>query len=312
MSSSKPTAASDQVIIDKPEDFDFFWKDTLAELNYYERQFEKTLSNSRGSVSHYTINFNSWKNTPILGYCLLWDDAQPRPLLIYTHGYNGQCNIEWQWAELGFNIFGFDTRGFGRSPVPIHKDGWILTGIESPVTSILRGAICDYVRATEIARCITQASILRTFYYGCSFGGAMALMAEALNQSADMLAAGAPTFGWMAGRRKLAKLGSGDEINRYIRVHPEQEDNIMNTLSYFDTANFAPLIKKPTLIGIGQKDMVVPAETVQAICKQLDCPHVIREFPYGHSSRPEEQLWQNFDKEWQQMARTGQLATTVI
>jgi cephalosporin-C deacetylase len=312
MSSSRPTVSPDHVIIDKPEDFDRFWKGTLAALDGFERAFVKTLQNSRGSINHYAIDFNAWGNTAIFGYCLHWNDAQARPLLIYTHGYNGQCNIEWQWAEQGLNVFGFDTRGFGRSTIPIHKDGWILTGIESPDTSILRGAICDYIRATEIARLIAQSSVLRTLYYGRSFGGAMALMAEGLNQAADLLAVGAPTFGWMAGRRILTKLGSGDEINRYIRKHPEQDGKIMNTLSYFDTVNFAPLINKPTLIGIGQKDIVVPAETVHAICKQLHCPHVIREFPYGHSSQPEEQLWQNFDKEWQQMALTGQLATTVL
>jgi len=312
MSSLGPPASPYQAIIERPEDFERFWKDTLAAFNNYEREFKKTLQNSHGGISHYTVDFNSWKDTHIRGYCLHWNDAQPRPLLIYTHGYKGTYNVEWPWAELGFNVFGFDTRGFGRSPVPIHEDGWILTGIESPVTSILRGAVCDYMRATEIAGLITQSSTLRTLYYGRSFGGAMALMAAALNQSADMLAAAVPTFGWMAGRRKLVKLGSGDEVNRYIRIHPEQEGNIMNTLSYFDTANFAPLINNPTLIGIGLKDIVVPAETVRAICDHLRCLHVIREFPYSHSSQPEERLWQIFDKEWQQMARTGRLPTTVI
>ena len=310
MSGPTSTTSTDQNNVTKPDDFDQFWKQTISALNNYAKEFDKTLQDKRGDISHYAIDFNSWESTNIHGYCLHWNDAQPRPLLIYTHGYYGQCNIEWQWADLGFNVFGFDTRGFGRSPIPIHKDGWILTGIESPATSILRGAICDYLRATEIARMIAQSSTLRTLYMGHSFGGAMALMAAALNQSADMVVAGVPSFGWMAGRRKLVKVGSGEEINRYIRAHPEQEDSIMHTLSYFDTANYAALIKQPTLIGIGKKDIVVPAETVRSICEQLRCPHVIREFPYSHSNQPEERLWQNFDKEWQQMALTGQLAKT--
>ncbi len=305
----KPTTpvSAEKAILDKPEDFDAFWNNTLSTLNNYTAEHEKTLQEKRGGIQNYTIDVNSWNNTGIRGYCLHWDDSQARPLLIFTHGYNGKCDVQWQWAEMGFNVFGFDTRGFGRSVIPIHKDGWILTGIESPENSILRGAICDYIRATEIAREITQACTSRTLYYGYSFGGAMALMAESLNQSADMVAVGVPSLGWMAGRRKLVKLGSGDEINRYIRQHKEQEENIMHTLSYFDTANFAPAIKKPTLIGIGLKDIVVPAETVQVICTHLHCPHMIRKFPYSHSNQPEEKLWQNFDKEWQEMALTGLL-----
>ena len=304
--SSNPTSSPDPTI-DRPQDFDQFWQETRFDLNNYPETFEQTLSDQQGRVSHYAIEFNSWQNTTIRGYLLKWQDSQPRPLIVYTHGYNGQCNTQWQWAHSGFNVFGFDTRGFGRSIAPVHHDGWILTNIESPLNSILRGAVCDYVRAGEIAKALTESSTNRTLFYGFSFGGAMALMAEALGQAADMVAAGVPTFGWMEGRRKLVKLGSGEEINHYIHTHPDREATIMRTLAYFDTVNFAPLIKKPTLIGIGKKDVIVPQKTVRAICSRLRCPFVIREFPYSHSNQPEEQLWQNFDRDWRQMALTGQL-----
>ena len=297
----------EKIAVDKPEDFDNFWRATLYDLNQNGSGYELTLQDRRTNIEHHSVEFDSWNNTKIFGYCLHWNDARTRPLLIYTHGYNGQCQTQWEWAEMGFNVVGFDTRGFGRSTTSTHPDGWRLTGIESPETSILRGAICDYVRATEIARQITQAKTSRTLYYGFSFGGAMALIAEALNQSADLVAAGVPSLGWMAGRRKLVKLGSGHEINRYIRKNPAQEQNIMRTLSYFDTANFATAIKKPTLIGIGLNDIVVPKKTVRAICQHLHCPHVIREFPFSHSNQPEEKLWQNFDDDWQQMGLTGHL-----
>lgn len=81
----------------------------------------------------------------------------------------------------------------------------------------------------------------------------------------------------------------------------------MRTLSFFDTANFAGLISKPVLIGMGRKDLVVPAQTVRAICSRLQGPHVVREFPYSHSSQPEESLWQNFEREWLQLALSGRL-----
>ena len=307
MSTPGNPISSHPPVIEKPDDFDRFWRQTCMELNRYADTFERTLVDQRDAIDYYTIEFNAWQNTALWSYLLQWQDKQPRPLVIYTHGYHGQCDIQWQWARLGFNVFGFDSRGFGRSKMPIHDDGWILTGIDSPSHSILRAAICDYVRACEIAGRLTHASTSRTLYYGYSFGGAMALMGAALDQSADVVAAGVPSFGWMAGRRKLVKLGSGAEINRYIRAHPSDENAIMHSLAYFDTANFAPLITTPTLIGIGKKDVVVPTETVRAICGQLSCPHVIREFPYSHSHQPEEQLWQRFDRDWQQMALTGQL-----
>jgi len=297
----------DQKTLVKPDDFAQFWRDTLEELKRYNSDYEASTVESRGGITHTAVDFNSWLDTGISGYFLHWDDEQPRPLVIYTHGYYGQCDIQWQWAEQGLNVFGFDTRGFGRSAFPSHADGWILTGIESPQTSIIRGAVCDYMRAADIARRMTRVASSRVLYYGYSFGGAMALVAEAVSQTADLVVAGVPSLGWMAGRRVLVQSGSGGEVNRCIDSHPEMETQIMRTLSYFDTANFADMIDKPVLIGIGCEDFVVPAQTVRAICARLHCPHVIREFPHSHSSEPDESLWQNFEQEWIQMALTGML-----
>jgi cephalosporin-C deacetylase len=296
-----------QLSIAKVADFEEFWQNTTGQLTHYPPTHATMRLDQQADIVHYDVTFNSWLDTAIKGYFLQWTGAKSRPLLVYTHGYNGNCEAQWEWAQKGFNVFGFDTRGFGRSIIPVHREGWILTGIESPELSILRGAICDFVRATEIARALAGESIERTLFYGFSFGGAMALMAEALTQAADLVAAGAPSFGWMAGRHKLAKMGSGHEIDRHILEHPELENRTMHTLSYFDTARFAPFIKKPCLIGIGQRDIVVPAETVRAICDNLQAPHVIREFPYSHTSQPEERLWQNFEREWIEMGLTGQL-----
>ena len=293
--------------LEKPKDFEAFWRNTHQQLKCYSSAHETRCMDQQGDIVNYAVTFNSWLDTTIKGYFLKWHGKKPRPLLIYTHGYNGNCNIQWLWARQGFNVFGFDTRGFGRSVIPIQKDGWILTGIESAETSILRGAVCDYIRAAEVARLLADGLTERTLFYGYSFGGAMALMAEAVCQCADVVAAGVPSFGWMAGRRKLVKMGSGQEVNHYIRAHPELQEQIMQTLSYFDCANFAPLIKKPCLIGLGQKDIVVPAETVRVICNNLQTPHVVREFPYSHSNRPEEQLWQNFEREWLALGLSGLL-----
>ena len=148
----------DPMTLDKPDDFAHFWRDTWEELKRYAADYETSMEDSRGGITHTVVDFNSWEDTGISGYLLHRDDEQPRPLVIYTHGYYGQCDIQWHWAEQGLNVFGFDTRGFGHSAFITHPDGWILTGIESPETSIIRGAVCDYMRAAEIARLMSAQS----------------------------------------------------------------------------------------------------------------------------------------------------------
>jgi len=290
-----------------PPDFEPFWHNTLEALALVPPRTEMQLQARRSGICHHSLSFDSFNHARIHGYLLKWDDTSSRPLVIYTHGYNGQCDVVWQWAEQGFNVLGIDTRGFGRSAIDISKYGWILTGIESATSSILRGAVCDYVRAAQLAPSLLNALPSRTIFYGYSFGGAMALMAEAVSPTADLVAAGVPSFGWMEGRRKLVKLGSGAQVNQYLKKYPEQDGLVMSTLSYFDTVNFAQLIRKPTLIGYGRKDVVVPAETVIAVSDALSCEHKLREFPYSHSEQPEEVLWGEFEHEWQQMLITGKL-----
>ncbi|MDJ0739897.1 MAG: acetylxylan esterase [Gammaproteobacteria bacterium] len=293
--------------IARPIDFDTFWRDTLRELARVPAAIGIDDGDSQASITQLVVEFNSLGGQRVHGYLLRWDDPVPRPLVVYTHGYNGRVDVLRPWAEAGFHVLGFDTRGFGRSPCATHPDGWILTGIGAPRSSILRGAVCDYVRAITVARALCAPRVSRTLAYGFSFAGAMAIMAEAVSGTADMVTAGVPSLGWMAGRRHLVRLGSGKEVNDYIAAHPQRESQVMHTLAYFDSANFAAAITKPTLIGVGRKDIVVPAETVQAISDRLQCEHRVMTFPYSHSDHPDERLWLQFEQAWQLMLTQGRL-----
>ncbi len=67
--------------------------------------------------------------------------------------------------------------------------------------------------------------------------GGLALMAEALWHTSDLLVLGVPTFGWAEGRYFLVKSGSGAEIAHYLEERPEATEDIMLVLRYFDAVN---------------------------------------------------------------------------
>lgn len=255
------------------------------------------------------LTYQSLDNASIRAYLLSphlsQDSNHGVPLIVYTHGYMSQVDVVWKWAKQGAAVLGMDIRGFGQSRDVVSQisgDGYVLTGIESPFTSILRGAVCDYIRGIETAHELLQGEQVRTILYGKSFGGALAAVGAALTRHADFLVAAVPTFSWMEGRRRLVTGGSGAEVNAYVDKRPEQERDIMQVLSYFDIMNFAPLIKCPALIGVGHQDPVVPEATVYAFFNHLSCKKQIRDFPVSHSSSPEEALWDNFETEWLQRA----------
>ena len=242
------------------------------------------------------------------GYALGWRDDRPRPVVIHAHGYGGRVAVQWLWARSGLNVVGFDVRGFGGSfqAVPdLSPWGYMLTGIGAPQQHVLRGAVCDYVRAHQVSVGLFGDRTKRTIFHGFSFAGALALMSEAVTQTASLLAMGVPTFGWHEGRLRLVENGSAVEVRRYLESRPSERKSVLKTLSYFDSMNFAPLIECPTLAGYGREDVVVPPETVLAILNHLRCRRETMSMPVSHTDGPEEALWDYFDAAWIELAQQG-------
>jgi cephalosporin-C deacetylase len=294
----------------RPKDFSAFWADTLRQLSREDRSVKIDDSERRSDgLTLQWLRYRSLGGAWIHAYFLSRGDRRAHPLVIHTHGYVGQCEVIWQWAERGLHVFGFDIRGLGRSRNVVSEHlpfGYVLSGIETPHDSVLRGAVCDYVRAQQVAVHCLDFPPQRTIFYGHSFGGALALMAAAVSRAPDLLVTGVPTLGWAEGRRRLVQNGSGMEINRYLERYPEQAGRVMEVLRYFDTMNFADLVSCPLLIGLGLRDATVPAATVYAIINHLSCPHEIREFPVSHSPEdPETALWSQFEREWIELAVRG-------
>ena len=292
----------------RPPDFEEFWRKTRAELSAVKPEVCRlpVPDKCRPFFEFSTLTFRSLGGIEITGYSIAGHEDEPRPLIVHSHGYGSRCDVQWKWAEQGFNVVGIDIRGFGRSAaaVPVlSRWGYVLTGIASPETSILRGAVCDYLRAMNIARDLFAGRTLRCVTYGFSFAGGLALMAEALGGASDLLVVGVPTFGWTEGRYFLVKSGSGAEIARYLKERPEDTEDVMLVLRYFDAMNFAGMISCNTLIGLGLRDPVVPAETVYSIANHLTASCEIMEFPVSHTTMPEERRWEQFEARWLAIAR---------
>ena len=296
----------------RPDGFFPFWRDTLASLATVPPNPRVGLAiTSPEGARVVPVRFASLGACDIQGFLITLDEdnraaatGSPlrRPLVITTHGYNGQCNPVLEarhTAACGADLFCFDVRGFGlsRSACPVDPRGYILTGLTDPLTSILRGAVCDYVRAAEVAQRL-GAGRGRMVFHGRSYGGALAFLAQGLTARADYLAVALPTFGWLDGRRQLVSRGSGQEVNDHLARHPRAEAAAMATLRYFDTVNVADRIACPTLIGVAQRDDVVPAATVYAIANHMSPSPEVIELPVGHSTDDEERRWVDFDARW--------------
>ena len=290
-------------ILTRPPDFDRFWAKTREELSSVKSEVRLTPMAGEDCRTQELswLTFRSLGGVEVTGYSIASRSDEPRPLVVHSHGYGAQCDIQRKWAEAGYNVVGIDIRGFGRSETALparSRWGYVLTGIESPESSVLRGAVCDYLRTMQIARDLFKGRTTRHLTHGLSFAGGIALMAEALWGLSDLLVLGVPTFGWAEGRYFLVKSGSGAEIARYLEARPEHAEDVMLVLRYFDAMNFAGLVSCRTLIGLGLHDPVVPPETVYSIANHFSAPIEIMEFPVSHTTLPEEKRWEQFEARW--------------
>ena len=131
----------------RPPDFEPFWAKTCEELSAVEPRLRRkpVTSKSRPLLELSRLTFRSLGGVEVTGYSIGWQDDELRPLVVHSHGYCSRCDIQWNWAEAGYNVVGIDIRGFGRSAAAAPAQsrwGYVLTGIASPETSVLRGAVC--------------------------------------------------------------------------------------------------------------------------------------------------------------------------
>lgn len=297
-------------LLTRPPDFDRFWGDTLHALDEIDPDVVATpLLVDPVGLELSLLSFRSFGGVRVSMYLASWRDHQPRPLVIHSHGYRDDGpEIQMDWARAGLNVAGVDIRGYGRSRGALPRPsawGWALTGLSAPETSVLRGAVCDFLRAVTLARQRLDGHAARTVVHGQSFAGGLAVMAEGLRPQGDLLALAVPTLGWAEGRLFFVKGGSGLEIARYLDRFPECSEDVMGTLRYFDPINFAGRVACPTLVGVGLVDSITPPETVYPIANHLRVPREVLEFAVSHSKRPEERLWVYFDARWIELALRG-------
>jgi len=311
-----------------PPDFDEFWGRTLSALSAIDPDPQPLHMSEVNSSLADLVEIRSWGLQKVRCWFSHRRDAEeaPRPLLVTSHGYGSACDPERarRLSALGFDVVSLDVRGFGlsRAAVPaLSPFGYLLTGCDSRETSILRGALCDFIQAYR-AGISWFGSGTKVGFQGFSFAGGLALMATGvlsmqvrnwgehpLPAPPDLLAVGAPSLGHLEKRLQLCRGGSGAEMAEYLRQNPLRRHELLRVMSYYDASFFAAYLgqhqttpgrSKPEqiILGVGMDDPIVPAETVYATYNALHTDYELIELPCSHTDRPEEADWIKWERSW--------------
>ncbi|HEU3915400.1 TPA: acetylxylan esterase [Streptococcus pneumoniae] len=268
-----------------PEDFDAFWDgevknvSTLPSYHLEERDFHIP------QVKCYELTFEGSKEGKVYARIVLPKSEEKVPLIFHFHGYMGRG---WDWADM-LGQSGYSQDGL-RSPLGNTVKGHIIRGaMEGRDHLFYKDVYLDIYQLVEIVASLSQVDEKRLSSYGASQGGALALVAAALNPRIQKTVA---IYPFLSDFRRVIEIGNTseayDELFRYFKFHDpfhETEEEIMATLAYIDVKNLAHRIQGEVKMITGLDDDVCYPITQFAIYNRLTCDKTYRIMPeYAHEA----------------------------
>jgi cephalosporin-C deacetylase len=271
----------------RPPDFDEFWAAIMAEAAAIplNPSMEHVPMRSTDEVDVFEIHYDSLDYLRIAGwYCVPKASylPPPYPALLVVPGYISEPTLPKSWARMGYAAIGVAPRGKLRSNLHFNPGypGLLTHNIVDRHTYGYRGFYVDAARAVDFVLSRPEVDHGRIGVHGSSQGGALTITTAALRRDVVTCgAAGAPFLCGFMDAAALTRTYPYEEINEYLRLHPEREPLVRETLNYYDGINFAPLIRCPMLLYIGLEDDVCPPETGYALFRALTCPKEIHAYP---------------------------------
>lgn len=279
----------------KRNDFDEFWKDTIAlskavELNPSLTEIEYPLA----YVTCYEMTYDGYDHTKIHGWYLLpkfVDNQDKIPCIVCYHGFTGSKSLPQeyaQWLLMGMAVIAIDCRLQGGDTASMENYN---TGLVGNVTSLgildknhyyFRAVYMDCCRAIDFACSRPEIDQSKIVVAGGSQGGALTMAVASLDQRVALAMADVPSNSNIEARIE-GKHGSFACLAEYLCRYPERIDQVYETVSYFDTMNLADRITCPVLASVCLKDDICPAKYYFATFNRITSEKEIQVYPFnGH------------------------------
>ncbi|HEV8665605.1 TPA: acetylxylan esterase [Streptococcus pneumoniae] len=258
-----------------PEDFDAFWDGEVKNVSTLPSYHLEGRDFHIPQVKCYELTFEGSKEGKVYARIVLPKSEEKVPLIFHFHGYMGQS--------------GYSQDGL-RSPLGNTVKGHIIRGaMEGRDHLFYKDVYLDIYQLVEIVASLSQVDEKRLSSYGASQGGALALVAAALNPRIQKTVA---IYPFLSDFRRVIEIGNTseayDELFRYFKFHDpfhETEEEIMATLAYIDVKNLAHRIQGEVKMITGLDDDVCYPITQFAIYNRLTCDKTYRIMPeYAHEA----------------------------
>jgi cephalosporin-C deacetylase len=275
----------------KPADFDAFWDGARRDLETLPLAPEVALDPLRSTddVEVFQTAYVSLDNVRIAGwYCRPRGTAGRLPAILTFPGYQSEPSIPKDMARKGYAALSVAVRGKLRSNRQFNPGypGLMTHNIVDRHTYGYRGLFADAWRGVDFLLSRPEVDAERIGITGQSQAAGLSVVTSAMRREIKAAAIGAPFLCGILDAIEITHTTPYDEINDYLRLHPEQRQAVTETLPYFDALNFADKVTCPIIVNAGLQDNIAPAETAYALIDRLGSAEK-RLYPYdgqGHDA----------------------------
>ncbi len=259
----------------RPSDFDEYWEETeAATLSVpLNPRLEPVPRHSNDEVEVFKARYDSYGGLEIAGwYCRPRRFSGQLPGYLFVPGYVSEPKLPTDLAAMGYAAFSAAPRNKLRSNSVFNPGypGLLTHNIDKRTEYGYRGFYMDALRALDFLSGLDEVDSSRIGVQGGSQGGALTLLVSSLRSDQVRCAsAGAPYLCSMMDSASLTRSYPYEEINDYLRLHPERKSLVRDTLDLHDIHNFVDRISCPIIVNIGLMDDVCPPETGFAVFNQI-------------------------------------------
>ncbi|MFD5203652.1 acetylxylan esterase [Streptomyces sp. NPDC058375] len=280
----------------EPADFDAFWHHTLQEARRHPIGLTaQPVATGLTTITTHDITFAGWGGHPVRGWLHTpAGTSGALPAVVEYIGYNGGRGLPIEkllWASAGYAHLVMDSRAqgagwsAGETADPIGSGpsvgGNATRGILSPQDYYYRRLITDAVRAVDAAQQLSRVDPDRIVTAGHSQGGGLALVAASLVPEVAGVVAREPFLCDLARGATLCDEAPFADIARFLRVHPDKEQQVLQTLAYVDAVNHARRGTAPAWISVALMDTICPPSGIYAAHHHWSGPKELSVWRYG-------------------------------
>jgi cephalosporin-C deacetylase len=291
----------------RPDDFDAYWEEGLAEMRATDPGVELipaeyTIPNAECFHLYFTGVGGARIHAKLLNP---ENSDRPHPAILLFHGYTGDSG---DWSDKlgylleGFTVAALDCRGQAglsedRSVVignTLH--GHIIRGLEDalkgmPEKLLFRQIFLDAAQLARIVMEMPGVDADRVGASGSSQGGALAVVCSALEPS---IKRAAPVFPFLSDYKRVWEIDQArdayQELQEFFR-HSDPthslEERVFESLGYIDIQFLASRIQAEVLWGIGLMDTICPPSTQFAVYNKIVSPKEMVIYPdFEHEALP--------------------------